>query len=33
MHNTLKNCLFGATEVKKPNNTTDPQKCQYSRYG
>ena len=24
--NALKNCLFGATEVKKPNNTTDPDK-------
>ena len=24
--NALKNCLFGATEVKKTNNTTDPQK-------
>ena len=31
--NALKNCLFGATEVKKPNNTTDPQKWQYSGYG
>ena len=32
--NALKNCLFGATEVKKnQNNTTDPQKGQYSGYG
>ena len=31
--NALKNCLFGATEVRKPNNTTDPQKWQYSGYG
>ena len=31
--NTLQNCLFGATEVKKTNNTTDPQKWQYSGYG
>ena len=31
--NALINCLFGATEVKKTNNTTDPQKWQYSGYG
>ena len=31
--NALKNCLFGATEVKKTNYTTDPQKWQYSGYG
>ena len=31
--NVLKNCLFGVTEVKKPNNTTDPQKWQNSGYG
>ena len=31
--NALKNCLFGATEVKKLDNTTDPQKWQYRGYG
>ena len=31
--NGLKNCLFCATEVKKSNNTTDPQKWQYDGYG
>ena len=31
--NALKSCLFGVTEVKKPSNTTDPQKWQYSGYG
>ena len=31
--NALKNCLFGATAVKNPNNTTVPQKWQYSGYG
>ena len=31
--NALTNCLFGATEVKKNNNTTDPQKRQCSGYG
>ena len=31
--NTLKNCLFCAIEVKKPNNNTDPDKWQYSSYG
>ena len=31
--NALKNCLFGATEVKKPSKTTDPDKWQYSGYG
>ena len=30
--NALENCLFGATEVNKPNNTTDPRKWQYSGY-
>ena len=29
----LKNCLFGGTEVKMPNNTTDPHKYNYSGYG
>ena len=29
----LKNCLFGATKVKKPNNTTNPHKWQYRGYG
>ena len=31
--NVLKNYLFGATEVKKTNNTADPQKWEYSGYG
>ena len=31
--NTLKNYLFGATEVKKANNTTDLDKWQYRGYG
>ena len=31
--NALKTCLFGATEVKKPNNTTDPDKWQYNGNG
>ena len=31
--NVLKNSLFGAIKVKKPNNTTDPEKYVYSRYG
>ena len=31
--NALKNSLFGATEVTKPNNTTDPQKYIYSGWG
>ena len=31
--NASKNCLFGATEVKKLDNTTDPEKWQYSGYG
>ena len=31
--NALKNSLFGAIEVKKPNNTTDPHKYVYSGYG
>ena len=30
--NALKNCLFGATEVKKKTNNTYPQKWQCSRY-
>ena len=30
--NALRNYLFGATEVKKANNTTYPQKWQYSGY-
>ena len=32
-NNTLKNCLFGATKVTKPGNTTDPDKYIYSGYG
>ena len=30
---TLKNCLFGATKVRKPGDITDPEKYVYSRYG
>ena len=32
-NNALKNCLFVASEVKKPNNTADPDKYIYSGYG
>ena len=31
--NALKNSLFGATKVIKPNSTTDPHKYDYSEYG
>ena len=31
--NALKNCLIGATEVKKTNKTADPPKWQYSGHG
>ena len=32
-NNALKNCLFGATKVTKPGDTTDPDKHIYSGYG
>ena len=32
-NNALKNCLFGATKVAKPSDTTDPDKYIYSGYG
>ena len=32
-NNALKNCLFGATKVTKPGDTTDPDKYIYSGYG
>ena len=32
-NNALKNCLFGATKVTKPGDTTDPDKYIYSVYG
>ena len=32
-NNALKNCLFGATKVTKPDDTTDPDKYIYSGYG
>ena len=31
--NVLKNCLFGATKVTKPGDTTDTDKYIYSGYG
>ena len=31
--NALKNCLFGATKVAKPGDTTDPDRYIYSGYG
>ena len=31
--NVLRNCLFGATKVTKPGDTTDTDKCIYSGYG
>ena len=31
--NVLKNCLFGATKVTKPGDTTDTDKYTYSGYG
>ena len=32
-NDALKKYLFGATKVKKPNNTTDPHKYNNSGYG